>query len=812
MADPAPLFQQVLEIASRPEGSEQRLADLVRQHAAAALLDAAEKLVDDGARRTFLAAAAGRYRSAGRAVDAVRCLQRCVELATTPADAERVWMDLVAAYESTDRLEDATEACRSAIEAAQSAGAPDREARHANRLGTLLHQRGDKDGARAAYERSLALREGQPPDRARVNALLNLATLLRESGDPRRARERASEAAGAAASVDVSRVAAAEALAAHAALESDDLDGAAKARARAQERFRADGDRAGECDLLLEQASILLRRGKADLARTLLDLVPSPVPDGARTRFEALRAKLQTAPAAPDRRGRLFARVNDLLAAILVRRDPRALLREVVDAAVDLLGAERGFCLLNVDGEVEVFVARNLDKESVQGAEFKISRHIADRAAKQGIPLLTAQAARDPSLAGVASIEQKQIQSVCCVPLRVGERILGALYLDNRMREAAFSAEDLEALETLARPAAVALLHAQLHEENARVQKELERANAQLRLTNQQLRVRVEEATRQLKRVKEELSGREQYGELVGQGRAMQELFRVLERIEPSDEPVLITGESGTGKELLARAVHAHSPRKGGPFVSINCAAVPETLLESELFGHMKGSFTGATGDRAGLFEEAKDGTIFLDEIGEMPPAMQSKLLRVLQEKEVRRVGGSGVRKVNARVITATNRVLRERIKSGEFREDLFYRINVIHLNLPPLRERREDIPVLARHLWEKIQKAAGKDPTPLDEGALARLAAHDWPGNVRELENELRRVQALGGAAPLTDTRVTPRKVAPADLRSLEEVELEHIRLVLSSTGNNVTQAARVLGIGVATLWRWIKKHKIAT
>ncbi len=750
--DTTTLFQQVLEIASRPEGSEQRLAEIVRQHAAAALLEAAEKLVDDGARRAFLASAAGRYRSAGRAGDAMHCLQRCVELTSQPADAERAWMDLVATYESMDRLEDATEACRSAIEAAQSAGAPDREARHANRLGTLLHQRGDKDGARAAYERALALREGQPPDRARVNALLNLATLLREGGDPRRARERAEEAAGAAASVDASRIAAAEALAAHAALEADDLEGAAKARGRAQARFLADGDRTGECDLLLEQASIL------------------------------------------------------------VRRDPRALLREVVDAAVDLLGAERGFCLLNSDGEIDVFVARNMDKESVQGADSKISRHIAERAAKQGIPLLTGQAARDPALAGVASIEQKQIQSVCCVPLKVGDRILGALYLDNRMREAAFSSEDLEALETLARPAAVALLHAQLHEQNARAQKELERANAQLRLTNQQLRVRVDDATRQLRRAKEELSGREQYGEMVGQGRAMQDLFRVLERIESSEEPVLITGESGTGKELLARAVHGHSPRKGGPFVSINCAAVPETLLESELFGHVKGAFTGATGDRAGLFEEAKDGTIFLDEIGEMAPAMQSKLLRVLQEKEVRRVGGSGVRKVNARVITATNRVLRDRIKAGEFREDLFYRVNVIHLNLPPLRERREDIPVLARHLWEKIQKAAGKEATQLEDDVLARLAAHDWPGNVRELENELRRIQALGGAAPLTDTRAFPRKTAPADLRSLEDVELEHIRLVLSASGNNVTQAAKLLGIGVATLWRWIKKHKIPT
>jgi two-component system response regulator AtoC len=238
---------------------------------------------------------------------------------------------------------------------------------------------------------------------------------------------------------------------------------------------------------------------------------------------------------------------------------------------------------------------------------------------------------------------------------------------------------------------------------------------------------------------------------MIGQSPAMSQIYKTIGRVAGSDASVLITGETGTGKELAANLIHQNSARRGGPLIKVNCAALPETLIESELFGHEKGAFTGAVAQRKGRFELAHKGTIFLDEVGEITLPVQKKLLRVLQEGEIERVGGTGVVKVDVRVLTATNRDLLEEVKEGRFREDLYYRLNVINIHMPPLRERRSDIPVLVEHFLDKYRYKPGAPPTRISEDALALLEKYDWPGNVRQLENEIERAVVLAQGNVIT-------------------------------------------------------------
>jgi DNA-binding NtrC family response regulator len=308
---------------------------------------------------------------------------------------------------------------------------------------------------------------------------------------------------------------------------------------------------------------------------------------------------------------------------------------------------------------------------------------------------------------------------------------------------------------------------------------------------------------------------------LVGRSRQMIDLYKEIARVAPSRSTVLVTGESGTGKELVARAIHAHSPRATGPFVPINCGALTETLLESELFGHQKGAFTGAVGDKKGLFEESNKGTIFLDEIGETSPALQVKLLRALQEGEIRRVGGVGPIRVDVRVIAATNRDLEAEVRKGAFREDLFYRLSVVTLRVPPLRERAADIPLLATHFLKRAATTTGREATLADE-ALRMLTRYSWPGNVRELENTIEHLVLYS-----RDARITPddlpakfrRAVPPVqsgpvdlfvDLPTLDELERRYMIHVLETVGGNRTRAAEVLGVDRRTLYRMAERFGV--
>ena len=325
------------------------------------------------------------------------------------------------------------------------------------------------------------------------------------------------------------------------------------------------------------------------------------------------------------------------------------------------------------------------------------------------------------------------------------------------------------------------------------------------------------------------------YRDIVGASGRMQRIFRLVRKVARTDSTVLLIGESGTGKELIARSIHLQSSRASGPFVAVNVGALPESLVESELFGYARGAFTGARDDRAGLVEAADHGTLFLDEIGDMPLPSQVKLLRTLESSEVRRVGDSATRLVDIRVVAATHRDLAREVAEGRFREDLYYRLNVVQIDLPPLRERREDIGLLAAYFLEKASERAGRGTLVFSPEAMQLLERYDYPGNVRELENAIEHAVAIGDgplirAADLPSAIRTPRLLperasgpgapppaaaatgaAGADPRlswSLADVEKEHIRLVLAHHAGNATTAARQLGISRTTLWRKLREY----
>jgi len=348
---------------------------------------------------------------------------------------------------------------------------------------------------------------------------------------------------------------------------------------------------------------------------------------------------------------------------------------------------------------------------------------------------------------------------------------------------------------------------------------------------SQALRLLIERAAVQgrlaehAERLERQLSYRGVLGEMVGASRKMQEVFALIQQVAPSRAAVLITGESGTGKELAARAIHALSPRRAGPFVAINCAAMPDTLMESELFGHEKGAFTGAVERRAGCFELAQNGTVLLDEIGDMPPGTQAKLLRVLEDQRVRRLGGKAEIQLDVRVVAATNAPLEAAIREGKFREDLFYRLNVFPIPLPPLREHKDDVPVLVAALIEDMNRKHGTKVTDASADFLDRLNSYHWPGNVRELRNVLERATILAGEGTLRPEHLPPGfggagVPEPAgatnngnELRvpvgsTIEQAERALIELTLEHTRNNKTRAAEILGISQKTLFNKLKEY----
>jgi DNA-binding NtrC family response regulator len=309
------------------------------------------------------------------------------------------------------------------------------------------------------------------------------------------------------------------------------------------------------------------------------------------------------------------------------------------------------------------------------------------------------------------------------------------------------------------------------------------------------------------RQLKAELGRRYEYDNIVGRSEAMQEIFATIDRVAPSRATVLLAGESGVGKDLIARAIHFHSPRRDRPLVKINCSAIPENLMESELFGYEKGAFTGAAGTKPGKFEQADTGTVFLDEIGDVPAAIQVKLLRILQEREFERLGSNVTRHIDVRVIAATNQDLRAALEQGTFREDLYYRLNVVPMNIPPLRERREDIRFLANHFLKKLAPDAGREVESITDAAMEKLLNYHWPGNVRELENVIERglILCRGKELDVDDIKLetAPRPRPQSDGQhflpeglTLDQYEQEIIREALKRADGNKSQAARMLGL----------------
>lgn len=330
--------------------------------------------------------------------------------------------------------------------------------------------------------------------------------------------------------------------------------------------------------------------------------------------------------------------------------------------------------------------------------------------------------------------------------------------------------------------------------------------------------IRQRELFRENRQLRRELDRRYSFAEIIGTSEALQSVFRLVEKVAATNTNILIQGESGTGKELIARAIHHNSPRAQRPFVAINCGALPETLLEAELFGHMKGAFTGAVASRPGLLRSAEGGTVFLDEVGEVSAATQVRLLRAVQEHEVTPVGSSASVRFDARVVCATNRDLEKEVAEGRFREDLFYRLNVIEVHLPPLRERREDIPLLARHFITRTAREQAGAEKSIERAAMSALINYSWPGNVRELQNAVERAYTLSGAT--VDLDSLPPRVRdaaantllmrdPDGLRpTLAEVERRHIFETLASVNQDKARAANILGIDLSTLYRKLRRY----
>jgi len=549
--------------------------------------------------------------------------------------------------------------------------------------------------------------------------------------------------------------------------------------------------------------------------------------------IDGLRTQADEEGSAPDKLA-TFAQIATQLAA---ETETGALLELIVDSAIALTEAERGFLLLAERGkdeeepakelaDLKVRLARNFDGSDIPVPQSRLSAGIASQALLSGRPVLSMDAGRDERFDAMSSVEDLRLRSVLCLPIKIKKRVEGVLYVDNRLRSGVFSEDGLDLAEHLANLAAVAIRNARLMEALRMQNESLELSAEQIRRLNAGLGRKVRDRDAELSVVRRELSrerGRYDYNEIIGTSSAMRAVFSVLDRVIESDLPVRIAGESGTGKELIARAIYKHGARKTRPFVSVNCAAVPDSLLSSELFGHVKGAFTGADKNRRGLFQQADGGTLFLDEIGDMSAEMQSKLLRVLQEREVRPVGSTAQEKVDVRVIVASHRDLFALVEAGEFREDLYYRLNVLSVDLPSLSERAEDIPLLADSLLARAARDASRETPHLAPEVVAALTAHSWPGNVRELENEMRRLVVLADGVVRLE-HLSPQILASAGLNAPEEVapidvsgdlraavanfEASAISSALEGAGGNKSRAAAELGISRFALQRKMEKY----
>jgi serine/threonine-protein kinase PknK len=553
----------------------------------------------------------------------------------------------------------------------------------------------------------------------------------------------------------------------------------------------------------------------ADAARELLRRAPEEL----RPAVAALPwvSRAQEAPSGdPGFSPEQLADVESLVRALGERERLRPLLDQVLDALVLWTGVERGLLLLRApNGRLRPRAARNIGKHDLTGVQLELSTSLAERALSEGRPVVAVDAAGDlPEVHD--SVHALKLRSVLAVPLLARGEPLGVVYLDDRVRRGAFGKRELSWVRLVATLAALAIADARDQLLLRRAARRAERATRRLDRELGRREAELDVAERELSRVRHSRETRFAYPSIVGSSEAVRTMLQIVDRVTPTEVPVLLLGESGSGKELVARAIYENGPRAKQAFVSENCAAIPEALLESTLFGHVRGAFTGAQRARSGLFEVADRGTLFLDEIGEMSLGMQTKLLRALQSGEVRPVGSESVRFVDVRVIGATHRDLSALVAAGKFREDLFYRLNVISVRVPPLRERYGDVGVLVQHFL-KLHSAGRK--VTVERAALDALSLFAWPGNVRQLENEVRRALVL--ADDTIRLEHLSRDVAHAtrpqrsgdelDLRGrVDALEADLVRAALRRTDGNQTRAAELLGLSRFGLQKMMKRLEI--
>jgi transcriptional regulator with GAF, ATPase, and Fis domain len=489
-----------------------------------------------------------------------------------------------------------------------------------------------------------------------------------------------------------------------------------------------------------------------------------------------------------------------------------ALLDLIVNEATKLIGGDRASLFLLDWERGELWSKVVLGSEEIR---FDARLGIAGAVASTGETINVEDAYQDPRFyKGIDLLSGYRTQGLLAVPLQTNNgEIIGTFEVLNKETRGAFSKADEEIVKALAAQAAICLENARLYE---KMQQEIgQRRNAEqaLKRSAAELQAALAEVEQLKNRLQienvylqEEIKTEHNFEEIIGRSTALKKVLRGAEQVASSDATVLIRGETGTGKELVARAVHNLSQRKDTPLVKVNCGAIPANLVESELFGHEKGAFTGALQRRIGRFEMADGGTIFLDEVGELPSDTQVKLLRVLQDGEFERVGSSKPVKVDVRVIAATNRNLSAAIKEGAFREDLFYRLNVFPLDMPPLRERKTDIPLLVNFFINKLGKKMGKDIKGVSKATLERMESYSWPGNVRELQNVIERavVTASGSTIEIDDSILGADSTSRADVEALQQVERAHIIRVLKETNwvvHGQAGAAAILRINPSTL-----------
>ncbi len=562
---------------------------------------------------------------------------------------------------------------------------------------------------------------------------------------------------------------------------------------------------------LLAQAPEELRQGRG------------PAPRAAAKRGDA------TAMTAPSGAAGALANILRINRALLTEHDPRFLFQKILQHAAELCGAETALLLVEEDGGT--LAVRDAFNTEVDAEQIEISQQIARKVLTGGASVVTADAQVDSGFNQFQSVVALHLRSIACVPIRAHQKVIGLLYLTHRYKTGLFSPETLELLEAYGDQAGLAL-------QNLRYLEQLKTLNA--RLQN-----RLEEAEEEIDRLKTDLRSKVKnpYARILGKSRAIVEILQLLDRVSDTNLSVLILGETGSGKELIARSLHEHSRRRKGPFVAVNCGAIPENLMESELFGYKAGAFTGATRDKRGLLEEANGGTLFLDEIAELPLNTQAKLLRALQEREIVRLGDTKVLTLDIRIVAATHRHLEGWVKEGKFREDLFYRVAQMVLNLPALRERKEDLFLLAEHFLERAAQELNAGKTPrLAKELMTAMAAYHWPGNVRELENFLRasaafaerglirlqdlpeflrrRLQEKGAsaeaAAKTASAPAAPqppaRAAEPGGLYrpgwTWERYEQSLYASALLRNGMNCERAAADLGVGVATVYVKLRKY----